>query len=305
MIDRVFPEGYKVVAVHQVRLPTFVLTSKKVRKALNLNVYRNLHYHSLNNQKQNFHEEVKKLLGKIPRANKVWVHYQIFAPTNGRLDTMNVGSIVDKYFSDTLVEAKVIPDDNYEHMVFNSFCFGGVRKMDGHAIATIYILEEEKPMRVLLDQNDIQEALESFVKTMGLEGASGVKLSVNGDDIEAEVTFGETTPEVEQPNPKRKYTRRKKAEKPVEEEVKDEPTETTGEGSSDSVDRTEGQGTEKSSPDGEEEPKKTGKSGSKKTNLFGDEENQSSESDEKASEASETSQTGSAKPKRMSIFDAD
>lgn len=113
------------------RLPTYIDISKKTTKALNLNVYRNLHHHHLNIQKQNFHSVVKPLLRHIKRAEKIWIHYEIFAPRNGRLDTMNVGSIVDKYFSDTMVEAKKIEDDDYNHVVLNSFSFGGVCPLDG------------------------------------------------------------------------------------------------------------------------------------------------------------------------------
>lgn len=42
-------------------------------------------------------------------------------------------------------------------------------------------------MRILLDQQEIQTALEAFVETMGLQGATGVSLSVNGDEIQAEI----------------------------------------------------------------------------------------------------------------------
>lgn len=313
MIEKVFPEGLKVVAEHTVRLPTYMNVSKKTRKALNLNIYRNLHHHSLSNQKQNFHEEVKKLLGGISKAQKIWIHYQVFAPTRGRLDTMNVGSIVDKYFSDTLVEAKIIEDDDYEHVVFNSFSFGGVCKMDGHVIATIFILEKEKPMRVLLDQDDIQSALTAHVETMGIPGATGVELSVDGDDIVAEVTFGESedTPTSKKTTRKRRSPAKPKATKPEPEaeEVNDEPTETAGEGGGDSADTAEAERTEDSPEDGEKTP--TSKGSAKKGNLFGDEENPSSESADKTTDGSAEEKTPDVdseevKPKRQtksSIFD--
>ena len=312
MIEQVFPEGLKVVAEHTVRLPTYMNVSKKTRKALNLNVYRNLHHHSLNNQKQNFHEEVKKLLGGISKAQKIWIHYQVFAPTRGRLDTMNVGSIVDKYFSDTLVEAKIIEDDDYEHVVFNSFSFGGVCKMDGHTIATIFILEEEKPMRVLLDQDDIQSALTTHIETMGIPGATGIKLSVDGDNIVAEVTFGEAedAPAPKKTTRKRRSPAKTKATKPESEaeEVNNEPTETAGEGSGDSADTAEAERTEDSPEDGEKAP--ASKGSAKKGNLFGDEENQSSESAETTTDGPAEEKTPNAdseevkpKAKKSSIFD--
>lgn len=181
------------------RLPTYVNVSKKTLKACNLNVYRNLHHHHLNSQKKNFDDEVSPQIRGLPRLDKIAIHYTIYSPRNGRLDTMNVGSVVDKYFSDTLVHAGKLQDDHYGHILNVSFSFGGVRKMDGHAIATIYELvsnqlnqeEEEEPMRILLDERDIQTALETYVENMGIAGASGVILT--GDNIEAEVQIGEAS----------------------------------------------------------------------------------------------------------------
>ncbi len=215
-------EGFKIGRVYDVRLPTYVNVSKKTQKACNLNIYRNLHHHHLNNQKKNFDDEVKPLLKAIPHLDKIVIHYTIYAPRNGRLDTMNVGSIVDKYFSDTLVHAKRIMDDHYGHIVHVSFSFGGVVKLDGHAIATIYELledtekqEEEVPMRILLDEQDIQTALETYVEGMGIAGATGVTLT--GENIEAEVQIGEPTTDKPKSRGGRPKGSRNKAKAPVEE----------------------------------------------------------------------------------------
>lgn len=192
MIEELERRGFKVVGEpYLVRLPTYVNVSKSTKKAVNLNIYRNLHYHHLNTQKQNFEEEAMKLLAHVPRAELIAIHYTINASRNGRLDTMNVGSIVDKYFSDTLVAAGKIPDDDYKHVVFNSFSFGGVNPLDGYATAEIYILERNMPMRVLLDQNDIEDALNIWVENAGFPGANGVELTVEGGKVTAEVTFAD------------------------------------------------------------------------------------------------------------------
>ncbi len=46
-------------------------------------------------------------------------------------------------------------------------------------------------MRVLLDQTEIQKALEAFVQTMGLTGVQGVELTATADgDITAEIVMG-------------------------------------------------------------------------------------------------------------------
>ena len=222
MIELEHLEGYEIGRVYDVRLPTYVKVSSKTQKACNLNIYRNLHHHHLNNQKKNFDDEVRPLLNGVPVLDKIAIHYTIFSPKNGRLDTMNVGSIVDKYFSDTLVHSGVLADDHYGHILNVSFSFGGVRKMDGHAIATIYELvddcseeEDEEPMRILLDQDDIQAALEAYVAHMGIAGATGVTIT---GDIEAEVQIGEPAekPKIKGGRPKASTN---KPKPPVEEET--------------------------------------------------------------------------------------
>ncbi|ANJ20796.1 RusA-like Holliday junction resolvase [Roseobacter phage RD-1410W1-01] len=247
--------------------------------------------------------------------DKIWIHYTVFAPTARTLDTMNVGSIVDKYFSDALTELGRIPDDNHKHIVFSSFSFGGIVKLDGHAIATIYELEEEKPMRILLDQADIQTALDNHVQTLGLTGASGVALSVNdAGEIEAEVQMGEaaetTAPA---PKPKNKGGRpkgsRNKPKAPEVEETADveESADDAGDGSdsggSDASEEaaetgtdTATEGSETENPSEKPEPKSS-------SSIFESEGDEEGTSDSASGEA-----VDAAKPagkKKSSIFDVD
>lgn len=158
-------------------------------ESLNLNVYRNLHFYKLNFQKKAFHDFVKPLLSGLPPMEAISLHYQINPKGGSRLDTMNVGSVVDKFFSDALVLCEIIPDDDYKHVVKNDFEFGSLCPNDPHVLVTITETKprKETPMRILLDQSEIQSALEAFVKTMGLEGATGVELSLVGDEIQAEI----------------------------------------------------------------------------------------------------------------------
>lgn len=316
MIDSFLPEGWTVGDAYDVRLPTYISVSKKTTKACNLNVYRNLHHHHLNNQKQNFHDEVKPLLRHIPRAEKIWIHYTIFAPRNGRLDTMNVGSIVDKYFSDTMVEAKKIMDDHFDHVVLISFSFGGVRPMDGHAIARIYILEpteKDSDMRIILDQDDIQRALENYVETHGFENSTGVKIIINDDNIEAEVLMN---PAANIPAKPKTTTTKNKGGRPKGSKNKPKPEVTddhndsedggngTDSGSSESAAANSEAGTKATAST--DETKKP-EASSQKGNLFGDEDDQSSESStstENAGQAPETENSVKT-TKKSSIFDAD
>lgn len=169
-----------------------VQTSKKKKTALNLNVYRNLHHRSLHAQKKKFEELAKKLLRGIPQLGIINLHYEIFVGTKRRLDIMNVGSIIDKYFSDTLTEVGIIQDDDYKNIPMVSFSFGGLVKKE-HIRVTITEIKprkEKPPMRVLLDQSDIQTALTTYVGTLNIPNITGVRLSHNDGEIFAEVLFG-------------------------------------------------------------------------------------------------------------------
>lgn len=180
--------------VFQLKLPMRMTVNNRGEvESLNLNIYRNLHFRSLSYQKNAFHKKMNPLLSGLPRLGKVSLHYEINPKSQGRLDTMNVGSIVDKYFSDALVEAGVILDDDYTNVIFNSFKFGSVCPNDAHVLVTITEIEPRRTenMRVLLDQTEIQKALEAFVQTMGLTGVQGVELTATADgDITAEIVMG-------------------------------------------------------------------------------------------------------------------
>lgn len=301
----------QIVDSYTVRIPIRAKVSGKQYRPINLNVYRNLHHYQLNTQKTQFYEEVKDLLRHLPVANRIWIHYTIFAPSNHRLDTMNVGSILDKYFCDVLVTEGKIPDDNVEHVVFSSFSFGGVAKLDGHAIATINILKKEnETMRVMLDEDDIQSALTAFVtETLKVPGATGVDLTTNQDgEIEAEVTFDEVTDtdtDTDKEEKPKKTSRRGRPKgsknKPKEESA--DVAETSGDsGDRSSDDDADGRGESKET----ESPEKS--SGTSKGNLFGDKENPSSDSEspdnegdtEKVEEPKVSTMT---KKNKSSIFD--
>lgn len=316
MIKANFIEVFdQVVDSYQVRIPTYVHVSKKNKKAINLNVYRNLHHHHLNTQKKNFADEVKPLLRDKPKAERVWIHYTVFSPRNGRLDTMNVGSIADKYFSDTMVEAGKIPDDNMNHIVLSTFSFGGVVPMDGHAIATVNILNKESEnMRIILDQEDIQNALNTYVKTLNFPNAeqAEVELSIEDEDIVAEVIMGEAKPKNRGGRPRKTPTTTRKAPSKKQEDTDVESTNSgSDEGNSTNSDTGRSAETTDAPEKGEENSSDEAKSKTttenKETqtgNLFGDEETKSSDSAKTESD-SPKSKTVVKPTKKSSIFDVD
>ena len=82
---------------------------------LNMNVYRNTHFHVLDNAKKKFKENLFRDYPELLKikAETVRVSYMVIAGTKRKFDTMNVVAVVDKFFLDALVQGGVIPDDDY------------------------------------------------------------------------------------------------------------------------------------------------------------------------------------------------
>jgi hypothetical protein len=296
--------------VFKVKLPMSVRTSSKKKQALNLNVYRNLHFRSLSAQKNKFQKVVKKLLRGIPPLGVITLHYVVYPGSKRRLDVMNVGSIVDKYFSDTLTIEGIIEDDDYTHIPHVSFAFGEITKDDGHILVIITEIEPKKentPMRVMLDQDDIQTALTTYVSSLNLPNAFGVKLDVVNDEITAEIVFGNTTTKNDVPGEVTPSKKRGRGGRPAgsknklkNQEVTADVDNTVQDGAADSS-GGDAEGATEETPTTTEEKAPTTKASSRK-NLFGDEETPSSEDDGTAE--TPTSDDAPEPVKRGSIFDS-
>ena len=197
--------------IYTIKLPTHFYKKRPSIKSLNLNVYRNLHYMALNVQKRKFHSLVAPLLKDIPKLHKINLHYDIYVNSKRKIDLMNVGSIVDKYFSDTLVSCGIIIDDNTKYIDHVSFSFKGIDTNYANVTITETETKERKSMRILLDQNDIQKALDSFVEEQNIKGSQGVTLSVDSTGkIEAEIIISNLTEDLDN-KPKGKRGRPKKS----------------------------------------------------------------------------------------------
>jgi len=110
---------------------------KKKNVYLNLNVYRNMPFHQNNTLKRLFKAEVEPILPDFYFEN-FRIEYVIYLPNKLKRDIMNVGSIVDKFFCDSLVELGKVPDDNYNYLKKVSFSFGGLSDdKKGYLVATI------------------------------------------------------------------------------------------------------------------------------------------------------------------------
>lgn len=123
-----------------IELPTFIQVNHKTRFPLNLNHYRNAHFHVLNKAKSLFHEQVKPLVAHLPYIEHIKISYVLYCKTKKDQDVANVCCIVDKFFSDTLVEAKRIPDDCWKNLPGVEYVFGGIDPKNPRVEATVYKL---------------------------------------------------------------------------------------------------------------------------------------------------------------------
>lgn len=169
-------------------LPLYVYQSKQKQFALNLNSYRNAHYQILNKVKIRFTNDIKPLLKGIPQQPHIKLTYVVYLPSNRRADILNIGSVVDKFFSDTLVEAGVLQDDDYKHLSHVEFLFGGVDKVNPRVEAHITPLnnlmnQEETTMQLTLSKQNVLDAVTEQISTTIViqEGFGITNIDFNAD----------------------------------------------------------------------------------------------------------------------------
>lgn len=124
----------------QVRLPIYLETGvkKKRKHYLNLNLYRNMPFHQNNSLKKELKRVVLPLLPQGIVFEEFELHYELWLPNLLKRDISNVLSIVDKFFADALVENGNVPDDNYEHLKYVTYKYGGMdESKDGYVIVTV------------------------------------------------------------------------------------------------------------------------------------------------------------------------
>ena len=121
-----------------IELPLAVQVSSKTWFMLNLNVYRNAHHRTLDKAKKEFTERVMPLVKHLPKLDRVLIAYTLYTPTQRSVDVANVCSIVDKFFSDTLVKAGKLEDDNRKILPIIAFADGGIDNINPRVEANIH-----------------------------------------------------------------------------------------------------------------------------------------------------------------------
>jgi len=122
--------------MYELNVPLRVMVGKKWFP-LNLGDYRNSHYFTLNSAKKIFDIQIQNQLCLLPKLTKIKVHYEFFYSDKRIHDLNNNMSVVSKFFEDSLVLAKVIPDDNYLFIIGSSNSFGGISKDNPRCQITI------------------------------------------------------------------------------------------------------------------------------------------------------------------------
>lgn len=118
--------------------PLDVPVNKSGKKfILNMNNYRNTHYHVLNKAKKVYKELISQSILGLPLFNKIKLEFTLYPKTKRSTDLDNVCSIHAKFFQDALTELGRIPDDNYNHIVEVTYKFGSVDKENPRVDITI------------------------------------------------------------------------------------------------------------------------------------------------------------------------
>ena len=191
-----------------IQLPLRVPVSKNRDFSLNLNQYRNSHFQTLDKAKKNFTRLAEERIQEqqIPRLERCDLEYTLYPGTRQLCDVNNVCSVVDKFFSDSLVSAGVIADDNYNFIADSRFRFGCIDRENPRVEVTIRTphsllpgssepnpplsTESSTPMKiqttttVTLSQDDVRTAVLSYLKAQGLHAdLKDMNYAAQGGDL--------------------------------------------------------------------------------------------------------------------------
>lgn len=171
----------------KISLPLRVSYSKNKKLSLNLNIYRNTHYQILNKAKVQFAEDIQKQLVNIPKIPRVALTYIVYPPTSRRLDISNICSIVDKFFSDVLVDRGILEDDNYDFLADIRYLFGCIDRENPRV--DVYINPSTEPkesnlMRISIDRETVAQLLTDYVnETLTIKEGHSILIDVEDVDV--------------------------------------------------------------------------------------------------------------------------
>src|SRR5690349_5396357 len=165
-----------LAASYVISSPLSVPVTTKKRFYLNLNQYRNAHHFTLARAKVNFHEIMAPRVKSLPQFATVHLIFTLFPGSEQLVDTSNVCSIVDKFFSDVLVKCNKIKDDNRKIVLSATYRYGEIDRLNPRVEVTIVPGEfasavateqpkGEKPMQITINQVEIEKAIEARIRS--------------------------------------------------------------------------------------------------------------------------------------------
>jgi hypothetical protein len=134
----------KLILPLRVILPRKKVADKKF--SLNLNVFRNAKYFTVNDAKKAYVDAVRaSVAGRtLPHRPPLSFTYIVFPHTRRRMDLGNVLSIVQKFTEDALVELGLLTDDSYDIIRRVEYGFGQVDSENPRVELTIHGYEEKE-----------------------------------------------------------------------------------------------------------------------------------------------------------------
>ena len=189
--------------------------------SLNLNQYRNTHFQILSKAKREFAKIVEADVMALPQyRGRVSLHYTLWLGSKRRTDISNVLSVVDKFFSDTLVEHQRIPDDDSSVIVSVTYSLGGIDPLDPRAEVKI----EEHEMKIYLEGPEIRKAVFAYIREqIPLGEGKHFHIEEDFDDLEVSIVDGDVEVAPASPSPQRRKRRTKEEILRDEEASKPQP----------------------------------------------------------------------------------
>lgn len=108
-------------------MPLFIEKKNGKKIYINLNNYRNWHFHTSNNIKKQYQQIAIDRLPKI-KCKKINLTFILYRGDNRKVDRSNVLSIHEKFFCDALTRIKFIPDDNDDYIESTTYKSGKISK---------------------------------------------------------------------------------------------------------------------------------------------------------------------------------
>lgn len=117
----------------------------------NMNVYRNLHHHLEVKMKSEFRP---LSIPEYFQAEQIRITYHINRNGRTSFDTMNVISIVDKYFLDWMVICGYLPDDSFKNVSYGGIT-GENQTIESKVIAEVEIIQFRNKSEKKVVQQDL------------------------------------------------------------------------------------------------------------------------------------------------------